>query len=136
MRQIDPDAQIFTSTDEILNVFGDLNSDTDGDGVPDGGESQSALEEVVPGVTIYIDLDKDGELDDNEPSQVTDENGEYVFEGLAAGTYTVREVTPDGFTSTTPLEEITLGEGEAIENVDFGNISDEELAFLNVESDV
>ena len=133
---IDPDAQIFTSTDQLLNVFGDLNSDADGDGVPDGGESQSTLEEVVSGVTVYIDLNENGTLDDDEPSQVTDENGEYVFEGLAAGTYTLREVVPAGFTSTTGEVTIALGEGETIENVDFGNISDEELAMLNVEPDM
>ena len=119
---------------QLLNIFGELDSDANG--VIDGEESQSSLEEVVPGITIYIDLDNDGELDEDEPSQFTNENGEYIFEGLAAGTYTLREVTPDGFTSTTEEAIITVGESETIENVDFGNISDEELAMLNVEADI
>ena len=133
---IDSEAIKFTSTDQLLSVFGDLSNDADGDGVSDGGESQSTLEEIVPGITIYIDLNEDGMLDDDEPTRVTDDNGEYIFEGLAAGTYTLREVVPNGFTSTTGEIAITLGDDEAVENIDFGNISDEELAMLNVESDM
>ena len=137
LQVIDPDAQIFTSTDEILNVFGDLNSDADGDAEVDGGGSQSELEPTLTGVTIYIDTNNNGSFDEGEPSQETDDDGEYVFEGLAAGTYTVREVVPDGSTPTTPEEfTITLSEGEAVEDVDFGNISDEALAMLDVESEM
>ena len=133
---IDPDAQIFTTTDQILNVFGDLDSDADGDGEVDGGGSQSALEPTLSGVNIYLDINNNGSFDEGEPSQETDDNGEYVFEGLAAGTYTVREVVPDGFTPTTSEEfTITLGEDEAVEDIDFGNISDEALAMLDVESE-
>ena len=136
LKVIDSGAESFDTADELLIAFGDLNSDASGNGAVDGGGSQSALEEVVPGVTIYIDLNENGTLDDDEPTQITNENGEYIFEDLAAGTYTVLEVTPDGFTSTTGEQIVTIGEGESIEDIDFGNISDEELAMLNTESDM
>ena len=124
LRVIDSEAQIFTSTDEILNVFGDLDSDNNGG---EDDESQSQLEPIVPGVNIYLDLNENGVFDEGEPLQETDENGEYVFEGLRPGTYIVREIVPDGFTQTAPTDGqyiVTLGDNETAEELDFGNISE------------
>jgi hypothetical protein len=56
----------------------------------------------LPGVTIYLDLNKNGVLDVGEPRQVTDKSGNYKFLNLKAGTYVVREVVPDGYTQTFP----------------------------------
>ncbi|WP_026733597.1 RHS repeat-associated core domain-containing protein [Fischerella sp. PCC 9605] len=123
---IDPDAEIFTSTDELLDVFAGLNNTVG------GGDSQSLLEPGLEGVSIYLDLNENGVLDDGEPSQVTDENGQYLFTNLAAGTYTVREVVPDGSFQTAPIDEqftIELGVGETIEEINFGNTVD---SFVNL----
>jgi hypothetical protein len=114
---IDPDAEIFTSTDELLNVF--AGRDTAG-----GSDSPSLLEPGLEGVNIYLDLNNNSVLDDGEPSQVTDANGQYLFTNLAAGTYTVRELVPDGYSQTAPANKqftIELGAGATIENIDFGN---------------
>ena len=123
---IDPDAQIFTSTDEILNVFADLNSDTDGDGEVDGGGSQSTLEPGIEGVNIYLDINNNGELDTNEPVQETDANGQYSFTDLEPGSYTVREIVPEGFTQTAPIDgqlTVDLAAGEIVDDQNFGNIA-------------
>ena len=101
IQTIDPDGVKFTSTDELLDTFGDLSN---------GGES--FLEPGLAGVTIYIDENNNGILDAGEPTQVTaaddpntpdvDETGQYSFKNLAPGTYTVREVVPTGFRQTFP----------------------------------
>ena len=99
LQSVDPDAQIFNTTDELLGVFGglssdesdgDSNSEADSDSEVDSDESQGTIEPTISDVTIYLDLNNNGELDEDEPSQVTDENGEYSFTGLEAGTYYVR----------------------------------------------
>ena len=50
------------------------------------------------GVTIKLlaDLDNDGEIDDVVETTVTDENGNYSFDEIAAGDYKIMGVAPDG----------------------------------------
>lgn len=61
--------------------------------------------------TIYLDLNNNGQLDPDEPSALTssddpltveDETGRYVFQGLAAGTYSVAEVMQANWEQTFP----------------------------------
>ncbi|MBK8092689.1 MAG: DUF11 domain-containing protein [Verrucomicrobiaceae bacterium] len=59
-------------------------SDADADGV------QDAAELALPNVRLFLDLDGDGSLDSNEPTQVTDSMGHYSFTGLIPGSYTVK----------------------------------------------
>jgi len=96
---IDPDAEIVTSTDEFLGALGVIEGG-------DGQESQSALDPLQEGVQVYLDLDNDGVLDDNEPVQETNADGEYRFTGLLPDTYTVRQIIPNGLESTAPAEAI------------------------------
>lgn len=124
--QVDPGAIQFTTTDQLVDIFGNLdgngNASGNSNGEANNNGSQGTIEPTISDVTIYLDLNNNGELDTDEPSQVTDENGEYSFTGLEAGTYFVREVVPNGFTQTAPaVAEVTLGEGESIEDLDFGN---------------
>jgi hypothetical protein len=68
-----------------------------------GDRVQNPDEPGLAGVTIYLDLNDNGVLDADEPSRVTEEGtGRYAFTGLPAGTYTVREVVPDGSAQTFP----------------------------------
>ncbi|MEO0836200.1 MAG: SdrD B-like domain-containing protein, partial [Cyanobacteria bacterium J06642_3] len=118
---IDPDAEVFTSTDGLLASFGGVDANGDSE------ESQSALEPTIPGVTVFLDLNENGVLDEDEPSQVTDANGDYIFDNLQPGTFTVREIVPDGFTQTAPSSgefTVTLGEGEIVGDLNFGNVAD------------
>jgi uncharacterized repeat protein (TIGR01451 family) len=62
--------------------------DANGNGVENVGEPG------IPGVTValILDLDGDGVWDPGEPiiaTAITDENGQYLFEGLPAGNYIV-----------------------------------------------
>ena len=109
--------------------------DEDKDGIQDVGEKG------VEGVTVKL-LDKDGnpakDFNGNEvPDQVTDANGNYKFENLAAGEYVVQVVPNKGQTFTTKgqgtpdknsdvdpetgkTDAITLEANKNITNVDAG----------------
>ncbi|HEB64309.1 MAG TPA: DUF11 domain-containing protein [Chloroflexi bacterium] len=102
-------------------------NDLDGDGVQDSGEGG------ISGVTVWLDMDGDGVRDADEPSTTTDENGEYLFSGLPAGTYTVTVDTGagsplNGATQTYDLDgtgtpntaSVTLAAGETRTDLDFG----------------
>ena len=117
---IDPKAKIFTSTDDLLNVFGGLN----------GG--QSIVEPGQSSVKVYLDLNNNGVFDSNEPTQLTlsdnpstavNEAGQYRFTNLAAGTYNVRSVVPTGSTQTFPglkVHQVNLGTDAIVDNLNFG----------------
>ncbi|EMI21720.1 fibrinogen-binding protein [Rhodopirellula maiorica SM1] len=83
-------------------VRGSKFDDENGNGVRDADEG------VLPGVTIYLDLNDNGSLDQTsdgilEPSTVTDTNGNYEFTDIAAGSYVIREVVPEGYQQTFPV---------------------------------
>ncbi len=101
------------------------------------------IESGLPGVTTYLDLDNNQILDPLEPFTVTldddptttdiDETGQFSFTGLVPGTFTVREIVPDGFVQTFPLgtdeldpfndsHVVTLVSGQIIEDINFGNL--------------
>ena len=103
-----------------------------------GNGERETNEPGLPGVTIYLDLNNNGVLDDDEPHTVTmednpdtavDEAGHYWLDGLEPGEYRVREVVPDGFVQTFPItsfglpgaHEVFLEPGDVVEGVDFGN---------------
>ena len=56
----------------------------------------------IEGWTIYLDSDKNGRLDDDETSTVTNTNGFYSFTDLGFGTYTVAEQAEPRWTQTYP----------------------------------
>jgi YD repeat-containing protein len=69
-------------------------------------------------------VNRRGQAIDFNYNQLGQLHGQYSFTDLAAGTYTVREVVPDGSLQTAPADEqftIELGVGETIREIDFGN---------------
>ena len=80
-------------------------------------------EKGIGGRTVWIDLDNDGQIDRNEPTAVTADNGKFTFTGLAAGTYKVREVIPTGWNQTYPTNNFglnaTLAAGQAKSGASF-----------------
>jgi hypothetical protein len=100
-------------------------NDRNANGVRDSGESG------IEGVLIYVDVDNDNVFDQGvEFFDITDINGNYLIENLAAGTYTVRvefSTLPQGSTQTHDLDGTldhetsrTLATSENATNVDFG----------------
>jgi hypothetical protein len=102
--------------------FNDLN----GNGVRDlSTTSATASEPVLAGVSIYLDDNNNGVLDAIERRAVTNAEGRYAFEGLAPGSYNVREVLQAGWRQTAPTTgkyEVTLAPGAmAVDGKVFGN---------------
>ncbi len=98
-----------------VTISGTVFSDHNANGVQDMGELG------IQGVTVYVDLDNDGVLDDfgtagvyepgfgDEPFLQTDALGSYSIPGLPPfEQYTVRQVEPAGFEQTAPFE-VSLG---------------------------
>ncbi len=98
-------------------IVGMKFEDKDADGVNDD-------EPGLEGWTIYVDYDGDGELDTDEPSDVTDEHGAYEIGGVKPGTWWVREVDQNGWTQSRGDFQVTFASdgvyGEEGE-YDFGN---------------
>jgi CSLREA domain-containing protein len=61
-------------------------------------------DEVLANWDVFLDMDGDQQQDDTEPVTTTDENGVYVFAGLAPGEYSVIEVNKTGWRQTLPAE--------------------------------
>ncbi|HVX63909.1 MAG TPA: DUF4214 domain-containing protein, partial [Pirellulales bacterium] len=97
----------------VDSIDGTVFTDTNGNDKLDAGEAG------VAGRTVFIDNDGTGVPDANNPSTVTDANGNYTFSGLAAGTYHVREVSPDNVTVSEPLQTVTVAADATSAGVDF-----------------
>ncbi len=96
--------------------------DADSDGVQDAGEPG------IDGVTVELDVDLDGNgTVDVTLTDTTDANGNYLFENLPVGDYTVRVTQPAGYDQTFDANgaldntsDHTLGAGENNVAQDFG----------------
>jgi serine-aspartate repeat-containing protein C/D/E len=96
-------------------AFNDLNGD---------GKFQST-ETGIAGVTLYIDANDDGTFDTGETSVITAANGSFTFASLAAGTYIIRDIVPNGKKVTTYLAySVTLPEGYNATAKNFGYITE------------
>ncbi len=109
-----------TSPVELNNgsICGMKFNDLNGNGEKEGGEPglsgweiQLTNETVVPPITI---------------TATTDENGEFCFNDLAAGTYTISETQQEDWQQTYPTNPTThtviLAAGQNVLDVDFGNM--------------
>ncbi len=125
-----------TSSDEDCQVPSSNNSGAIGDRIwldEDGDGEQDAGEDGIPNIVVELLADTN---DDNIPDTVvatttTDANGEYLFDNLVGGPYTVRvvdESIPPGLNNQTgdpdsTLDDettVTLNSGEQIDTADFG----------------
>ena len=93
-------------------VFNDLN----GDGVQDNGEPG------LGGVVVYLDLNNSGTFESNDPSTTSNSTGQFCFDGLAAGTYIVRELAPAGTVTTDPSS-AAVASTELFDNIAAGTTS-------------
>ncbi len=97
--------------DDLGSIGDTVWFDTDGDGVQDPGE------EGIANVAVTLTYP-----DGTTVTVLTDENGNYLFDDLPAGSYTVTVGTgPDGTVLTTSGSvSVTLGAGEDYVDADFG----------------
>ena len=103
----------------------DCNSQEDSD-------EEGTCEEKLPGWTIFIDENGNGELDNGEEEEIaevsttTGVGGSYSFEGLEPGTYSICEVQQRGWDQTYPngeggqCHQVTVTSGQDSE-ANFGN---------------
>jgi uncharacterized repeat protein (TIGR01451 family) len=78
------------------SVSGSKYEDKNNNGVFDAGDGPLA------GVTFYVDYNGNGQLDNGEPTGVSDANGQWSIGGINAGTFNVLEVPVAGYTCTEP----------------------------------
>jgi Aspartyl protease/SdrD B-like domain/Domain of unknown function (DUF4214) len=98
-------------------INGQAFDDWNRNGLMDPGETGLA------GVSVYIDLNNDGQWDIGDPITTTDAEGYYHFGGLLPGDYQVREIAPSGMVLTNPqVGGVALLPGSSVNGVDFGNI--------------
>jgi ELWxxDGT repeat protein len=89
-----------------------------------GDENAQSNEPAAPGQTVYVDLDRDGQLDDNEMRGVSAGDGAYVIDDVPAGSWLVRVAPAPGWYYAAPLapgREVTLTAAGGFTNAgDFG----------------
>ena len=73
----------------------------------------------LQGRTVYLDQNSNGQLDNGEPTSLTNHAGVYLFSHLPAGSHTVAQVPIAGWTSQGPAT-ISLTEGR-VHNHTFAN---------------
>ena len=77
-------------------IDGTVWHDINGDGL------RQPSEDPLADQIVYLDLNKNGQPDDNEPQRNTDPRGDFRFEGLMPDTYVVR--TPDSQVYSTDFQ--------------------------------
>jgi len=80
------------------DVFGVVWHDADNDGNTDAGETGAV------GIDVFLDANANGQLDAGEVTATSGIAGIYRFTGVAAGSYSVTQSLPIGWTNTAAAE--------------------------------
>lgn len=111
----------------LINISGQVFEDRDGDGRQDSNEHGLA------GWTVFLDVNGDGVLNNpegdgiasalaREPWAITDNHGNYLFQGIGPGAYPVRQVVQGGWIQTTSdPAPVAARSGTDAGGVNFGN---------------
>ncbi|MCA9173644.1 MAG: S8 family serine peptidase [Planctomycetales bacterium] len=104
----------FGNRQEALSVAGRVTQD---DGNP------NTVNQPVPNIYVYADLNLNGRADINEPRDLTDSNGNYSMPLPGGGNYEIRVQLPPGWTQQQPLNNaghsISIDPGVATTGLDF-----------------
>jgi hypothetical protein len=101
-----------------VTITGTVFDDHNANGIRETGDLGLA------GRTVFLDLNNSGKPDPGEPSAVTDAGGNYRIIGVRPGTYSLRELLPDGWRISLPVDHfyrLTLTSGQTLTNQNFGN---------------
>jgi hypothetical protein len=71
----------------LAAVHGDVFNDMNDNAARDAGENG------VPGLTVYLDANLNGQLDAGEESRISESDGGYCFDNLAHGHHTIGVTT-------------------------------------------
>jgi hypothetical protein len=82
------------------DVAGTVYNDANNDGQKNNGENG------IPGWTVFVDLNNNGSLNAGEPSAVTNVDGDYLIQGVAAGPKAVKEILPFGWVPSTGTSDV------------------------------
>jgi hypothetical protein len=111
------------TTQDMGSIFGQVFNDLNDNGIFDSGSGETG----VAGVTVYLDLNNNGALDPGEPTAVTGSQGQYEFDHLAPGSYTVRQVLQPGWIQTSPSGNaglaVTVAAGLSADTENFGTFT-------------
>jgi YD repeat-containing protein len=79
----------------------------------------------LPNRTVYIDENGSGQYEPNDPTALTDSNGNYVFNNLPTGTYQIGQILPPLWSQIQPSQpeytETISTPGQSIGGVDFAS---------------
>ena len=84
------------------NIVGTVYEDVDRIGTRNNGENG------ISGWTAYLDVNRDGAKNMGEPSAITDSNGDYRFNAVAAGNYRVAVIVQAGWVATAPVYQASI----------------------------
>ncbi len=86
-------------------------------------------------VKVFLDTNHNGVWDTGEPTRLTLADGSYLFTGLPAGTYKVRQITPTGYVRTAPATvdyySVVLAAGQTSSLNRFANAAKGNLSALS-----
>ena len=112
----------------VANVFGELAGLVSGTVYVDRNRNgvRDPNEQRLPGVTIQL-IDSTGRV---IRTTTTDSDGNYLIRGFAPGTYTVRELQPNGYGNGTPNDRVVDVPPLGITGIDFGEITSTVAGFV------
>ena len=68
----------------------------------DTSRTYSKNEPTLPGITVFLDDNRNGQIDAGERTTTSDANGNWFFKGLDDGVYYVGQTLPTGFNQISP----------------------------------
>ena len=111
----DPTVTLLNPASTPGAVFGIVRDDANGDGIIQPIEADG-----LPGATVFIDDNENGEFDFGERYTVSDSEGRYVLGGLPDGDYTISIAYPAEYRgSGTVAQTLTIVAGADVLDVDF-----------------
>jgi hypothetical protein len=113
---------VVLGVDSVGNIFGELGGSISGNVFIDTDKStvKNGSEANLPNVVLTL-KDSSGNV---VATTTSDSNGNYKFDGLALGTYTVVETQPDGYASTTPdsVSATVSSTSKDVTGINFGEV--------------
>lgn len=109
------------------SIQGVIWNDTNANGIRETDPATGEFTE--PGLadwTVFLDTNNDGAFNTDEPSALTDANGNYAFINLVAGDYEVTEVLPAGWDVAPTFDSrqtVAVAGGEVSTAGDFANFT-------------